>query len=459
MRATLVVPEPEIPKMTQRAALHYPNTYTFTKALTEHLILKRVDLNRIEEEQGGKKQWPIAIVRASLIGGSVKEPLVGWADGVTGAAGSFLFTGRGVQAFQPGQGDAQADVIPIDYLVRIIIGCAAYMKSPGTNFALPYADVPDPNSASTSIPTTPGTASPRTSETYDFRNGNSRKPRLPAFPIIYQATATTMRPLKWRQAYDQIREYWARTTKVDIPSSEEYFVSSKAMFKARFFMKYQLPQSIASVAHAVVGGEGLGKNVQKMSKMVELATKIAEASEPFLRHSWVFVDDSTQDLRAHLSCDAEFDLSVVDDIVWEKYFLDFNYGVHYYVSQEPGVRTLSVPMGWDCALHTRNRSVANLVVDRQIQSIVYSIDDIKRRNDRMITLLIEALGNPGAQDKRKEEEWLNDLDASLDDWFHDDSEIVQGEQLGRWSEKVGDNDEAVKVVVLNDKRVGTVVKQ
>lgn len=69
--------------MTQRVTMHYPNTYTFTKALTEHLILKRVDFNRMEEEQGGKKQWPIAIVRASLIGGSVKEPLVGWVSGVT----------------------------------------------------------------------------------------------------------------------------------------------------------------------------------------------------------------------------------------------------------------------------------------------------------------------------------------------------------------------------------------
>jgi hypothetical protein len=68
----------EIPKMTQRILEHYPNTYTFTKALTEHLILRRVDSNRIEQIQGGNPQFPVAIVRATQVGAGVHEPLPGW---------------------------------------------------------------------------------------------------------------------------------------------------------------------------------------------------------------------------------------------------------------------------------------------------------------------------------------------------------------------------------------------
>lgn len=68
----------DIPKMTQRILAYYPNTYTFTKSLTEHLIMKRVDLNRIEEAQGGKAQWPVAIVRATQVGAGAFEPLPGW---------------------------------------------------------------------------------------------------------------------------------------------------------------------------------------------------------------------------------------------------------------------------------------------------------------------------------------------------------------------------------------------
>lgn len=68
----------DIPKMTQRILAYYPNTYTFTKSLTEHLIMKRVDLNRIEEAQGGKAQWPVAIIRATQVGAGAFEPLPGW---------------------------------------------------------------------------------------------------------------------------------------------------------------------------------------------------------------------------------------------------------------------------------------------------------------------------------------------------------------------------------------------
>jgi hypothetical protein len=71
----------DIPKMTQRILQYYPNTYTFTKSLTEHLILKRVDYNRVEEIQGGKSQWPISIVRASHVGAGALEPLPGWVSG------------------------------------------------------------------------------------------------------------------------------------------------------------------------------------------------------------------------------------------------------------------------------------------------------------------------------------------------------------------------------------------
>lgn len=75
----------DILKITQRILTYYPNIYTFTKALTEHLILKRADYNRIEEAQGGKPQWPIAIVRATQVGAAMQEPFAGWVRNI------FLF--------------------------------------------------------------------------------------------------------------------------------------------------------------------------------------------------------------------------------------------------------------------------------------------------------------------------------------------------------------------------------
>ncbi|KAF9428882.1 cyclin-dependent kinase inhibitor far1 [Podila epigama] len=52
----------------------YPNTYTFTKSLTEHLIQHRLrDIN-----------LPIVIVRPSGVTGAILEPVPGWVEGMAG---------------------------------------------------------------------------------------------------------------------------------------------------------------------------------------------------------------------------------------------------------------------------------------------------------------------------------------------------------------------------------------
>jgi fatty acyl-CoA reductase len=50
----------------------YPNTYTFTKSLTEHLIQKRYKAMGL----------PINIVRPSIVTAAKAEPVPGWVEGV-----------------------------------------------------------------------------------------------------------------------------------------------------------------------------------------------------------------------------------------------------------------------------------------------------------------------------------------------------------------------------------------
>lgn len=53
----------------------YPNTYTFSKSLTEHLIQKRFK----------DMALPIVIVRPSIVTAAVQEPVPGWVEGVAAA--------------------------------------------------------------------------------------------------------------------------------------------------------------------------------------------------------------------------------------------------------------------------------------------------------------------------------------------------------------------------------------
>lgn len=52
-----------------------PNTYTYTKALAEHLLL---------EECGG---IPLAIVRPTIVTAAMNEPIPGWVDNLNGPTG------------------------------------------------------------------------------------------------------------------------------------------------------------------------------------------------------------------------------------------------------------------------------------------------------------------------------------------------------------------------------------
>lgn len=59
-----------------------PNTYTYTKALAEHLLL---------EECGG---IPLAIVRPTIVTAAMKEPIPGWVDNLNGPTGINEDNGR-----------------------------------------------------------------------------------------------------------------------------------------------------------------------------------------------------------------------------------------------------------------------------------------------------------------------------------------------------------------------------
>ncbi|KAI8638017.1 male sterility protein-domain-containing protein [Parasitella parasitica] len=441
----------DIPKMTQRILVHYPNTYTFTKSLTEHLIMKRVDLNRIEEAQGGKTQWPVAIVRATQVGAGAFEPLPGWVDGVTGANAAVFLMGKGIQVLQPDMGGLVADIVPVDYLVRTVLGSAAFMTQPGYRFLLPYNEVlADGDSANSII-----------------------VPNMQYFPYIYQVSASGFDETTWRRAYDGVRSYWLRNTKQVLPTAQEYFVANRSLFKAKFFMKYSLPQSLSSVTNAISNGSGIGgkagaaSDANLLNRTIELASRVVESLQPFLRHSWVFDHQNVQQMDQDMLNDAQFNLSRFKHMNWDTYMNNFAFGVHAYITPSPPLelRNITVPEGWACSLYLHPGAAQHSIIDRQIESVVFSASDIQKRTERMLNELVLSLEKPGQElkDKKKMEEWVNDFDASLDDWCHDDSDILKNKDnmvnLGHWAKQSESHEEHIRIEVLNDRRVGQSIRQ
>ncbi|XP_063706220.1 fatty acyl-CoA reductase 1-like [Culicoides brevitarsis] len=90
----------------------YPNTYTLTKHMAEHLVVyfsKKL------------KKSHTTIVRPSIVTAAAYEPFIGWTDSFNGPAAIMVETARGTIKSVIGDGNKVADVIPVDLVANTII--------------------------------------------------------------------------------------------------------------------------------------------------------------------------------------------------------------------------------------------------------------------------------------------------------------------------------------------------
>ncbi|XP_070137659.1 fatty acyl-CoA reductase wat-like [Drosophila bipectinata] len=95
----------------------FPNTYTYTKALAEDVILK---------EAGS---LPVSIFRPSFIIPTYKEPLVGWIDNLYGPIGMMYGIAFGVLRVVSFKENALSSMVPVDYAANVALAtvCKASM--------------------------------------------------------------------------------------------------------------------------------------------------------------------------------------------------------------------------------------------------------------------------------------------------------------------------------------------
>ncbi len=95
---------------------NFPNTYTFSKRLCEHIFEKR------------RGNLPLCITRPSIIGCAVHEPSDGWVDTIAAAGAIYLTIGLGILKEIYGKYDSICDQIPVDYTVNLILAASAHQS-------------------------------------------------------------------------------------------------------------------------------------------------------------------------------------------------------------------------------------------------------------------------------------------------------------------------------------------
>ncbi|XP_033646092.1 fatty acyl-CoA reductase 1-like isoform X1 [Asterias rubens] len=151
MNTTEWMSEEMITSITTKIIGNRPNTYTFTKALAEYVLM--------QEGEG----LPFCIVRPSIVGAAWKEPLPGWIDNFNGPSGLFIATGIGMLRSMLGNIDGLADISPVDYVCNLLIAAS-------------------------------------------WHTGVHR----PASPPIYNCVTSTTNPSRWNVVED-IAEYYTKT--------------------------------------------------------------------------------------------------------------------------------------------------------------------------------------------------------------------------------------------------------
>ncbi|MBA4116237.1 MAG: HAD-IB family hydrolase [Rubrobacter sp.] len=129
--------------------LGWQDVYTFTKSLAERRVL---------EERG---DLPLIILRPAIIESSVAEPYPGWIQGSRMADPIIMAYARGILREFPGDPESIVDFVPVDHVVNALISAVA--------------------------------------------RGISVRP---AEPEVYQVASGQRNPIRYREFYDYVREFF-----------------------------------------------------------------------------------------------------------------------------------------------------------------------------------------------------------------------------------------------------------
>lgn len=98
-----------IDSITEKILEGYPNTYAFTKALGEALVIDEMDT------------LPVTILRPSVVIPIWKDPLPGWTDNINGPMGLLIAAGKGVLRTMYCDSQGYADFLPVDIAVNVLL--------------------------------------------------------------------------------------------------------------------------------------------------------------------------------------------------------------------------------------------------------------------------------------------------------------------------------------------------
>lgn len=292
-----------------------PNTYTYTKALAEHLIAQEA------------RDLPVAIVRPSIVTAAWREPLPGWVDNLNGPTGLLLAIGKGLLRSLHVKLDAKAEIIPVDVCVNTMIAAAFYAAK--TNNKLKSTNETTATTTTTTTASINNNNERVASSEQDEQQQQAAKTIEPWPPVVHCNSGSTNR-IRWTDmegfCFPIIRNY---------PSAQVFrypfgtFKSSRLYDAITRFFVHLLPAIMVDLLCRATGKQ------PQLTKIYGKLDQAVKALDHFATTNYNFASKNFRVLEAHLNEHDRRELFLdVTNLDWHQYWHDYVLGARRYVLRE-----------------------------------------------------------------------------------------------------------------------------
>eukprot|EP01060_Flectonema_neradi_P023021 TRINITY_DN3124_c0_g2_i1.p1 TRINITY_DN3124_c0_g2~~TRINITY_DN3124_c0_g2_i1.p1 ORF type:complete len:563 (+),score=120.34 TRINITY_DN3124_c0_g2_i1:47-1735(+) len=326
----------------------FPNTYTMTKSMSEHLL----NVNR--------GTVPMTIVRPSIIGSSLLEPYPGWVDTLSASGALFLTSGFGIVQEVHADPKAKADIVPVDFVVKGTLLAAARLSRETRVEGVPSSGGATEETQRTSVTVTPLTAGNlekagdstaavvpvtsnidiETKSTTTIASAVDPVKNQPRSMQVYQfATSATDNPLTWGMVVNYVRNYWVKyPPKNQIRDCKVRLFPSRVEYESRFLIKRSIPTSLF-YAQSRLPFPGARPNAVKMADKLKKATgrayDLVTQFRAFNNKTWDYGAANTNSLHEILNTNEMGDWEMdCHHISWNVYIANYCYGLMKFVLKE-----------------------------------------------------------------------------------------------------------------------------
>ncbi|KAE9592340.1 putative alcohol-forming fatty acyl-CoA reductase [Lupinus albus] len=255
----------------ERANLYgWPNTYVFTKAMGEMLVVHHKD------------NMPLIIIRPTMITSTYKDPFPGWIEGLRTIDSHIGSYGQGKVSCFTGHPHTILDTIPVDMVINCVI----------------TAIVTHSNQASKNF--------------------------------IYHVSSSSRNPMRIMHVLDLSYRYFTKTPFMNkrgkpVIISKGVLLRSMDAFNKYITIRYVLPLKVLNLGNKLfcMFFQDLYDNSHQKIRIVKLMAKLYK---PYVFFEAVFDDTNTEKLRMETKVDSNMEVGVLDfdptSIDWTEYMMN-----------------------------------------------------------------------------------------------------------------------------------------